>query len=350
MEIEVSDTLPDEREESVRMIAESAEGVLRGDRERARALRFSKPGYDSGKFGAFAELGWLMVQLPESRGGLGLGNSELCAIARALGRELTPEPVVAACLAACCAPEDVLEAILACETIVLPAFAAFEKAAPELTGGTIRGSCDPVPFGHSADFLLVQTVSGAALVRADADGVSFNTRETHDGGNLAFIEFHNAPAVSVEADMGELREEATLAHCAYLLGLAESAFDITTDYLKDRKQFDKPIGSFQALQHRAVDLLLDLSLTRAAIEDAAGKLDDGASGDHAALAVSLAKARASGASQRITQAAIQLHGGIGYTDEADIGLYLRKCMTLSGLLGSQEFHLRRAFALQEKLP
>jgi len=347
MDITITATDPDEREESVRLIAESAAGVLRGDRARARRLRFGTPPIEPGKWAKLAEQGWLLSRLSEDRGGLGMGLSELCSIARAMGAELTPEPMPMACLIAPALPDDTLEAVLECREIVLPAFACHEGALPVLNAGRLTGTTDPVPLAGVADAFVVQTSTGAALVRASASGLALQTRASHDGGHLGFLSFDGAAATALAVDLAAVREQAALILSAQLLGIAEAAFEITLAYLKDRRQFDRPIGAFQALQHRMVDLYLELALMRAAVEAAATALDDGTTDDAAALAVSLAKARSTKGAQAITQAAIQLHGGIGYTDEADIGLYLRKAMTLAGVLGTEAFHRARALTLSK---
>jgi alkylation response protein AidB-like acyl-CoA dehydrogenase len=115
----------------------------------------------------------------------------------------------------------------------------------------------------------------------------------------------------------------------------------TLDYLRTRKQFGRAIGSFQALQHRAADLQVQIALTRASVESAAVTLDAGAAASVRRAAVSRAKARASDAAMLVTRQAIQLHGGIGYTDEYDVGLYLRKAMVLANLYGSSSVHRAR---------
>ena len=344
MDVAITDKSADEREESVRLITESAAGVLQGDRARSRRLRLTAPGFDAAKWAELAAHGWLMLRLPEDRDGLGMGLCELCAIARAMGAELCPEPIAMAALIAPALPDAALALLLTCEEITLPAFAAYDAAPPTLSGGTLTGMIAAIPYAGGADAFLVQTASGGALVRADAPGLALTRHPSHDGGHLGRLTFAATPAMAISADMDRLRDEAALVLSAYLLGIAETAFDITLTYLKDRRQFGQPIGAFQALQHRTVDLFLELALMRAAVEAAANALDDGAP---AARFVSLAKARATLGARTITQAAIQLHGGIGYTDEADIGLYLRKAMTLSGLLGSEQFHRHRALALSE---
>lgn len=347
MEIPVTEDFLTEREARVRMVSESAAGVLKGDRGRARGQRFRMQNVDAKKWSEMAGMGWLILRLPAERGGLGMGLSELCAIARAMGAELSPEPLPMAALVAAALPEAALVGLLACAEILLPAFAPYGGAAPSLQGGQLTGLVEPVPMAGAAAGFLVQTDNGAALVRSDAKGVTLDVQQTHDGEHLGRLRFDHAAAHPVAADMLRIRDEAALVLSAQLLGLAETAFDMTIAYLKERRQFGVPIGSFQVLQHRAVDLFLELSLARAIIEAASERLDDGASDAEAALQASFAKARATRAASAVTQAAIQMHGGIGYTDEADIGLYLRKVMSLSGLLGTERFHRDRALAMTE---
>lgn len=347
MEIHVANEGPSEREESIRMVAESAAGFLNGDRSRARSLRFANARFDASKWAEMSEMGWLMLRIPAELDGLGMGLSELCAIARSLGSELSPEPVAMAAIIAPALPDGARAAVLAGTEIILPAYARYGKAAPTLRVGTLTGSTEAVPMAGHASAFLVQTDAGAALVRADEPGLHLTLQETHDGGHVGQLRFAQAKGEAVDADLGRLRDEAAIVLSAQLLGMAETAFQMTLTYLKDRKQFGSPIGAFQALQHRTVDLYLELSLARAAVDAAAEQVDDGVSNGAIALQASLAKARATRAAQIISQAAVQLHGGIGYTDEADIGLYLRKVMTYSGLLGTERFHRDRALVLGE---
>lgn len=345
MDVPVIDTAPDEREDNIRMVRDSAADVLRDDVARNRALRFGTPGHDPARLKEFAALGWTMVRLPEDRGGLGLGLAGLTAVAEELGRVLSPEPVVSMALVASLLPE---ESILSGARIVLPAFAPFGADLPRLAGDEVSGQAEPVHLGKIADAWLVQTDCGAALVDASSPGVTVEARTTHDGGHLAALRFERARAIRVEGDMATLREEAALALSAYLLGLAQGAFDITSAYLKDRRQFDRPIGSFQVLQHQMVDLYLELALARATIEQAAEFADRRPDEDgESRRLISLARAQAGQAAGLVTRVSIQMHGGIGYTDEADIGLFLRKYMVLSGLLGGSRFHWARARQLTE---
>ena len=171
---------------------------------------------------------------------------------------------------------------------------------------------------------------------------------TQDGSHVATLRRSSDGARrladNVAPAMERALDEAALATAAYLLGVMEQSFAMTLDYLRTRKQFGKAIGSFQALQHRAVDLQLQITLTRASVEDAAGVLDSDAPAPHRRAAISRAKARAAEASMLVTRAAVQLHGAIGYTDEYDVGLFLRKAMVLANSFGSAALHRRRFVA------
>jgi alkylation response protein AidB-like acyl-CoA dehydrogenase len=192
-----------------------------------------------------------------------------------------------------------------------------------------------------ADAFLVTVPGGLALVERDAPGVSLEIQQTQDGGNFGTLILDNAPAEAIEGDATEALEHTIMASSAYLFGLMDRAFSITLDYMKTREQFGRKIGGFQALQHRAVDMQIQVSLTRATIGTASNALDNAPTLRERQAAVSRAKVRASDAAMVVTRTCIQLHGGIGYTDAYDIGLFLRKAMVLSPLFGSSSVHRRR---------
>jgi alkylation response protein AidB-like acyl-CoA dehydrogenase len=152
-------------------------------------------------------------------------------------------------------------------------------------------------------------------------------------------------ADDAEAALAAALDEAAMATSAYLLGVMDRAFAMTVDYMKTRQQFGRPIGSFQALQHRAADLSMQIALTRASVEAAAASLDAGAAGGARRAVVSRAKARAAEASMLVARGCVQLSGGIGYTDDYDVGLHLRKAMVLANQYGSAALHRRRFMAL-----
>ena len=338
----------DDRAESVRLIRDSAAGLAprTGDRRPVRALRFQNPGFDPAFWQQICDMGWPGLLVGEDDGGAGLGMAEYCALAEELGAALAPEPLISAGIAARVLRGEALSALLAGTRLVLPAWQEranqFEiGTATRVANGHVTGRKLFIPMaGGAADF-LVATADGLMLVAADAPGVSLSLEQTQDGGTFGTLVLDNALGIPVAGDLTAALDEAALATAAYLLGVMDRAFAITLDYLKTRQQFGRAIGSFQALQHRAADLKIQVALTRASVEAAAAVLDAGATGPVRQAAVSRAKARASEAAMVVCRQAIQLHGGIGYTDEADPGLFLRKAMVLANLYGSAALHRAR---------
>ena len=343
----------DDRNESVRLIRESAAGLAprTGDFRRIRTLRFNDPGFDRAVWKQMCEMGWPGLRLPEDAGGSALGMAEYCAIAEEMGAALAPEPLIPVAMAArALAGTPHVGAILAGERVVIPAWQERPNTLDTvgdttLAGGRANGRKVFVPMAAGADAFLVSGKDGLALVESDAPGVSLEIERTQDGGNFGTLSLANAPCTPVTGDLATGLEEATLATAAYLLGAMDRVFTMTVDYLKTRVQFGKPIGSFQALQHRAADLKIQVSLSRASVESVATALDNGLAGPARLAAVSRAKARASESGMLVCRQAIQLHGGIGYTDEADPGLFLRKAMVLCNLYGSATLHRTRFAAL-----
>lgn len=342
-------SLSAERAEGVAMLRDSAAAIVPpgGDLRRIRALRFQPPGFDRAVWERMGEMGWLGLRVPEAGGGSGLGMAEYCALAEALGGGLAPEPFVPGVLAATLLPRA---AVLDGRQIVQPAWqeqpdTLSPGGATTLQGCRVTGAKLFVPMAAGADAFLVCTKDGLALVDAHAPGVQIDLAATQDGGSFGTIQFDGAPAEAILGDPADVIEEAALATAATLLGLMERCFELTLDYLRTRKQFGRPIGSFQALQHRAADLKLQIALSRASIEAAAATLDAGLPRPARRAAVSRAKARAGDAALLVTRQSIQLHGGIGYTDEYDAGLYLRRAMVLANSFGSARLHRARFAAL-----
>ena len=337
--------------ESLRMIRDSAAAIVpRTDLKRIRALRFTEPGFDRATWREICVLGWPGLAIPEADGGAGLGMRAFAALAEELGAGLVPEPLIPSAMAARVLSGAPLAALLSGETITIPAWqerpnSLAAEADTTLAGNRLTGKKLFVPMAGGADQYLVSARGGRALVPRDARGVDLALDRRQDGGFFGTLTFDDAPALPIDGDISVALEEATLATAAYLLGAMGRAFAITLEYLRTRVQFGRPIGSFQALRHRAADLKIQLELTRASVESAAGILDGGAPLTLCRAAVSRAKARASDAALLITRQAIQLHGGIGYTDEYDIGLFLRKAMVLANLYGSAAVHRTRYAAL-----
>jgi alkylation response protein AidB-like acyl-CoA dehydrogenase len=334
--------------ESLRMIRDSAAGLAprTGDLRRIRALRWVEPGFDRGVWRQMCEMGWPGLMVSEDLGGSGLGAREFCALTEELGASLVPEPLIQAAFAAMLLPGDHLGPVLSGERIVLPAWQE-KPHSIAISGdcawsdGRLNGRKMFVSMATGADAFLVTVRDGLALVERDSPGVHVISTPSQDGGGSATVTFDDARAEFVAGDATEALEVTALATSAYLLGAMDRVFGITLEYLKTREQFGKKIGSFQALQHRSADLKIQLALTRAVVDAAARTMDQ--SGDVRArrAAVSRAKARASDAASAMTRGCIQLHGGIGYTDAADPGLFLRKMMVLAPMFGSAALHRAR---------
>lgn len=344
----------DDRAESIRMIRDSAAAVAPpgGDLKRIRALRFEAPGFDPGLFRQMGEMGWVGLRVPEALGGSGLGLGEMCALAEELGGGLVPEPLIpctlSAGLLAAVGGKGPLARLLTGEAVVLT---AWQSRADTLEVGTSPD--EPrrfVPMAAGADTFLLPVREGAriALYEQPAAGADLVVERTQDGGNLGTLRPNLGAATRVADDVGEALavavDEAALVTAAYLLGGMERAFAMTLDYLRTRSQFGKIIGTFQALQHRAADVKIQVALTRASVE-AAAAIDAGATGNARRAVVSRAKARAAEGAMAVQRACIQLHGGIGYTDQYDVGLYLRKTMVLANQYGSASLHRRRFMAV-----
>ena len=338
-----------------------------------RKLRDSRDalGFDRQLWRQFAEQGYSAILVPEAHGGLGLGAVEAGIIGEALGRTLAPSPflstaVLAARALARCGSQaqqaEWLQKIAAAEAVIALAVdesskhnpaAIATKAERDGSGFTLNGAKTFVLDGHVADRLIVAARTserGLTLVLVDprAAGVHLERTLMVDAHNAARVRFDN---VRVEAGSvlgsvdgaGAVLDEALdlgrVVVAAQLLGAADAVFERTLDYLKERKQFDRFIGEFQALQHRAAELYIDIELSRAMVLGALQAMDQ----DPAAawLAVAQAKAHACTTANRAVQEGVQMHGGMGMTDDFDIGLYMKRVRTLQELLGDAGFHADR---------
>lgn len=331
---------------TIEMIRDSAAAVAprEGDLSRIRALRFTQPGFDPAVWREMGEMGWIGLRVAEEAGGTGLGMAEYIALAEEMGRGLVPEPLVQGVLSAAllegCGDAAGLAALLEGKSLPLT---AWQEAPDTLTApGSPEAARLFLPMAAGASGFLLPVREGDGFALFTAEGVTEIT-ETQDGGHYGTLRampgtrLGPLPAGLLERAL----DEATLATAAMLLGAMEGAFAMTLDYLRTRQQFGKAIGSFQALQHRAVDLKIQIALTRASVEAAAATLDAGAEPDARRAATSRAKHRAAQAALLVTREAVQMHGAIGYTDEYDVGLHLRKAMVLANLFGSPSLHRQR---------
>jgi alkylation response protein AidB-like acyl-CoA dehydrogenase len=218
----------------------------------------------------------------------------------------------------------------------------------------LNGSKSFVAGAAGADGFVVsaQTRDGLAMywVPAGTAGVALDLQPLADGRKIGMLNLQDvvvsknnllaSPACAAEALKSALDTTLVMAS-AEMSGVMGRALDMSVDYMKTRVQFGKPIGSFQALAHRAVDLHIQRELSSAVLSDAVALFDNGATGAQRGAMASRVKARCSDAALRITREAIQIHGAIGFTDEYDAGLYLKRAMTLSAWLGNAALHRRR---------
>ncbi len=338
---------------------------------RSRVLRKTRPGFDRATWKQMAEQGWLGILIPENFGGQGLGAAEMAVVVEELARTLAPEPVVAcAVLAATVIAASDNEAI---KTALLPKIAAGEsivgvalagRFAFDKTEVTARKSGSDILLAgqvhhvypvHDADEFLVAARDGGELVlcRVNAKAAGLSCREelradSTFAGTLTLKDVKVSAADVVargaraEAALRRGVDAAVIMSCAELCGIMDQALDMTLQYLRTRVQFGKPIGSFQGLQHRTVDLWIQKELSAGALGDAVRILDDPqASANEISMIANRAKSRCGDAAHTIGREAIKLHGAIGYTDEYDVGLYLRRAMTINAWLGNPAEHRRR---------
>ncbi|MBL4612937.1 MAG: acyl-CoA/acyl-ACP dehydrogenase [Emcibacter sp.] len=333
-------------------------------------------GYDPDLYAEMAEMGWTGIIIPEEYGGVDFGYRGLGVVLEELGKNLTASPLISTTLTAACAlilggsdlqKETWLPKISDGSLIATLAVDEGSRHAPLQTamtakatknGWTLSGRKMPVPEGMGADLLIVPTrTSGQPgdqdgmtlfLVNATAAGLSRTALHQIDSRYPAQFIFDQ---VSVEdnAVLGEVGKGADLLDkildraraglAAEMLGTASQALDTTLEYLKIREQFGQIIGSFQALQHRAVAMFGEIEMTRSAVEAALDALDQN-SADIPQL-VSLAKIMACETLKLVSNEMVQLHGGIGMTDEHDAGLYLKRARVVAAAYGNAAFHRER---------
>ncbi len=328
-----------------------------------------------------ADLGWTGIPIAEEDGGLGLGLAEVILITEALGRGLAPEPFISAVVLAGSLLSDAgddlkaawVEPCIAGGRRLAVAFqetgARYDLAHVEMAataaddGWTLDGVKIQVMGGHRADGWIVsaRTAGDVAddagitlyLVPADRAGVSVVRQSRIDSRNAAIVRLEGVRggAGDIVGEIGaglEILEKAvdraTVALCGEMLGGMSEAFDRTIAYLNEREQFGVLIGSFQALKHRAAKMFIERELARSVVMAAARAVDD--SSDDARVQVSNAKARCTDAYTLLTNEALQMHGGIGMTDEHDIGLFMKHARVAEMTFGDAAFHRNRFAELQ----
>ncbi len=348
--------------------------VKRGaDLPRVRALAQTHAEFDRVQWQQLAELGWLGVLAPESCGGLGLGLAEAAIVAEGLGRALTPEPYTAVAVLAARALEYAADTPLRNELLSglvngdrVPVVACHEQAddvaaariattATPFEGGfRVNGQKQFVIGAVGADGYIVSAEAAGELqllwIPRDAAGCDTGLIPLADGRSYGTVTLKDVTVprdqvlASGKAARGALAralDHAAAIASAELVGVMKSAHEMSLEYMKTRVQFGKAIGSFQALQHRAVDLYIQQELADAVLREVVTQLDASPDDNTRALHASRAKSRCAEAALAITRAAIQFHGAIGFTEDCDVGLYVKRAMTLSAWLGNGRAHRMR---------
>jgi alkylation response protein AidB-like acyl-CoA dehydrogenase len=359
------------------MLRDSARGLI-GDKapvSHLRQLRDSRDaiGFSRELWRSFAEMGFSGLLVPDEFGGSGLGCVEAGVVMEEIGRTLMPSPFLSTAVLAASALSRGGSAAQKSEHLpkiadgsLLAALAVDEgakhrplqtrmQAVRSGNGFRLNGAKAFVVNGHTADLLIVAArTAGSAgerdgltlfLVDPKTSGIETERTAMVDSHNAARTVFDNvevnADGVLGEVDQGGALLEGILnigrgAVASAMVGVSEEEFGRTVNYLKERKQFGKAIGEFQALQHRAAQLYIDIEITRAAVLKALQALD--ADADNAGAAVAVAKARAGQTATLAVQEGVQMHGGMGMTDQFDIGFFMKRARVCQELFGDSNFH------------
>jgi len=353
-----------------------------------RKLRDSNDatGFDRGVWKQIAEMGWPATIIPENYGGLGFGFVGLGVVLEAAGRTLAPTPLFSS--VALGASAILLAGNEQQKSELLPQIASGEKlftfalqetavhnprriecrAGKTASGFKINGKKTFVTDGNVADTLIVAVrtsgestyKNGMTLLLVDrmAKGVNVHRSMMVDTRNSAVITFDNvevpASAVLGEVDnansaIHKIIDRGNIALCAEMLGSIEAAFEQTLAYIKQRVQFDQPIGSFQALQHRAAQMFCEIELAKSMVLRALNAIDEDAAGKGMGdlpLMASAAKVHLCDTYRLVSNEGIQMHGGMGMTDELDIGLYIKRARVAMQTLGDENYHVQRYATLR----
>jgi alkylation response protein AidB-like acyl-CoA dehydrogenase len=359
-------------QDTLDLLADVARDFATADLDRVRRVRDRGGAVDRAMWMSIAANGWLGISVPEGLGGAGLGIEAVALVARRLGYASFPEPFVAAGVLAGLvlagagdSARDRLQGMM--DGSILVALAWQPPAGGQASDGTtlVASSAGEEPvvltgetrFARPADadaFLVAardRAGIGLYWVPREADGVVIESERCADGTTSGWLTFndvrvaaedHLVPSSAGESVLAAALDAARVVSSAELTGLMDRAIELTLDYLRARKQFGRPIGSFQALQHRATNIWMQRELTTAALEAAINVMEDDASTPRQrAAAASSVKARAASAAPAVCGEALQMHGAIGFTDEYHLSLLINRALTLVPWLGGATEHRRR---------
>jgi alkylation response protein AidB-like acyl-CoA dehydrogenase len=337
--------------------------------ERIRELAESENGFERSDWEEMAELGWPGLALPEEWGGQGLGIVELAVLFEEMGYALAPSPLLSTTVAGLALAangddeqrERWLRPLAAGE--VRGTVALFDAGAPAAIGGfemearadgdgvVLDGEKVLVMDAAGADFFLVATADGRRhVVERGADGVDVSAEKSIDLTRRLYSVSFDGVRVGPEATLSGGQEDylpvlwrACVAIAAESTGVAQRAMEMAVAYAKDREQFGRPIGAYQAVSHRCAQMLLETENSRSAVYGAAWAAD--AEPESLPLAASMAKAYASDAGWRVPDASIQVHGGIGFTWEHDLHFFLKRGKANAATFGDARWHRDRVAEL-----
>ncbi len=367
--------------EEQKLIKQQVEKFVQNDYSFDRRNKILKmdEGFDRAIWKQFADLGWLGIPFSEEDGGFGGGPIETSLLMEAFGNGMVVEPYLSTVVLAGNAvafagsaeqKAQLLGGIVSGDLLMSLAYAEAKSgynlayvtttAKKSANAYSLTGEKIVVLGGQSANTFIVsaRTSNSIAdeagislfLVDAKAAGVSIKGYKTMDGGRAANVSFNNAPAQLLGQEgqgfavLERVIDFATVAACAQALGEMESSFKKTLEYVKVREQFGKAIGSFQVIQHRMVDMFTQTETSRSMLI-MAGMRVSSANAQERKKAVSAAKVYIAQKARALAQDAVQLHGGIGMTEELDIGHYFRRLTLFCSIFGSTNYHLQR-FAKQ----
>jgi alkylation response protein AidB-like acyl-CoA dehydrogenase len=362
---------PQEDNETLELLRDSAIDFCSRslDVSRLRPMREGGENFNSDLWREMCDLGWAGLLAKEESGGLGLGADCFGIICRELGRVVAPEPLIeigaaVALLSRLDADKSLLSSIMDGSSLVSIALTEAEeylgekvptiKATLDSNGYLLTGTARGISCGTDMDqFILPADLEGHValfLVKRETEGVAVSGINLADGSTQATINLSSVAVVAnnllssgeeAEKALNYVRDLARISISAYLVGLSESIFDITLDYLKTRTQFGQPIGSFQALQHRAVDLFIQKVIAGSVLDETLQGFDRENSEAVRHHLSCRAKYRANEAALLISREAVQMHGGMGYTEECNVGLFLNRALVMVSRLGTSSYHAER---------
>ncbi len=346
-----------------------------------REMEEDDQGYSPDLWKKMAEQGWMGLTIPEDQGGAGMSLCELVVLLEEFGRALVPGPFISTVVLGAVPIMEAgtdeqkaqyLPKIAAGEVIMTMALTE-PSAKWTADGVTLEAKKDGgdyvlngtklfVPDAHVTDYMVVVARTGGKgedgitlfIVDSKSDGIKFEQLKTIAADKQSEVIFENVkvPAANILGSEGKgwetvekVSRVATVAACAYLVGLSQMDFDTTLNYAKERVQFGRPIGSFQAIQHKLADAIIDVDGSRFITYKAAWSLTEGE--DDSDLMISMAKAWASDASRRVVAHGQQIHGGIGFTKEYKIQLYFRRQKWMELMWGDADYHREKVAQLME---